>query len=100
MMSEEGLRKLQGKLARAEREGDFFSMAQGYIILADLLLRKGNRRLSRIFIERAGECLRETAPAAWVRPMIHSFRGLRLHRGGIAPKEAEKAVAAPAEIDR
>ncbi len=57
MPSEKGLLILQRKLACAERQGDTLAMAKGYIVLADALLKAGNRQLSTIFIERAGECL-------------------------------------------
>jgi hypothetical protein len=48
---------LQDNLARAERSGDLFSMAKGYIILAEKLIRAGDRRLASLFLRRAGECL-------------------------------------------
>jgi len=67
MLSEKSLMMLQKRLARAEREGNAFEMAKGYIILADQLLRAGNRRLGRIFVKRAGECLEDVRVVSLAR---------------------------------
>jgi hypothetical protein len=55
--TEEGMMKLQARLARAERFGDLLVMARGYLVIAGELWRSGDRRLGAIFVRRAEECL-------------------------------------------